>query len=85
MGSKRGGEVSIQPSRGQSGKESHHNAKEGFQVSKRGGQGSGVGISKQRGVNKRIGACPSNITLILYILCQSCMRCANKGLCLGYK
>jgi hypothetical protein len=84
-GEPRGGEVSIQPTRDQSGWESHHDAKEGFQVSKRGGLGTGVGISKQRGVNKRTGACTSNITLILYISCQSCICCANKGLCLGYK
>jgi hypothetical protein len=31
-----GGEVSIQPTRDQSGRESHHDAKEGFQVSKKG-------------------------------------------------
>jgi hypothetical protein len=36
-GEERGeGEVSIQPTRGQSGRESHHDAKEGFQVSKKG-------------------------------------------------
>jgi hypothetical protein len=64
-----GGEVRIQPTRDHSGRESHHNTKEGFQVSRRGIQGTGVGISKQRGVIKRIGACTSDITLILYILC----------------
>ncbi len=39
MGSKRGGEVSIQPTRDLSGRESNHDAKEGFQVSKKGVQG----------------------------------------------
>jgi hypothetical protein len=33
---KEGGEVSTQATWDQSGRESHHNAKEGFQVSKRG-------------------------------------------------
>jgi hypothetical protein len=40
MGRKRGG-VSIQPTRDQSGQESHHDAKEGFQVSKKGIQEQG--------------------------------------------
>jgi hypothetical protein len=34
MGSKGGGEVSIQSTRDLSGRESHHDAKEGFQVSR---------------------------------------------------
>ncbi len=32
------GEVSVQPTRDLSGRESHHDAKEGFQVSKKGVQ-----------------------------------------------
>ncbi len=37
-----GGEVSIQPTRDLSGRESHHDAKERFQVSKKGFQAKGV-------------------------------------------
>ncbi len=55
MGSKRGGEVTIQPTRDLSGRESHHDEKEGFQVSKPGVPGRGVGISKQRGLSKGLG------------------------------
>jgi hypothetical protein len=36
-----------------------HDTKEGFQVSKRGVQGIRVGISKQKGIIERIGACIS--------------------------
>ncbi len=58
-GKERGGEeVSIQPTRVQSGQESHHNAKEGFQVSKKEIEEQGVGISRQRVVIKRIGRAP---------------------------
>jgi hypothetical protein len=66
-GEEKGG-VSIQPTRELSGRESHHDAKEGFQVSKKGVQGRGVGISKQRGVIKRIGLCTP-------ISCQSYTSC----------
>jgi hypothetical protein len=45
-GEEKGGEVSMQPTRDQSGWESHHDAKEGFQVSKKGGQETRGGISK---------------------------------------
>jgi hypothetical protein len=41
MGSKWGGEVSLQPTRDLSGQESHHVAKEGFQVSRKGVQKQG--------------------------------------------
>jgi hypothetical protein len=78
------GEVSIQPTRDQSGRESHHDAKEGFQVSKRGDRGRRVGISKQRGVNKGLGVHLQHHAN-LYISSQLCKCCANKGLCLGYK
>ncbi len=49
IGRKQGGEVSTQATRDQSGRESHHDAKEGFQVSKR-GSGTGEGFSRQRGL-----------------------------------
>jgi hypothetical protein len=65
----RRGEVSIQPTWDQSGWESHHDMKEGFQVSKRGVQGTRGGISKQRGIIKGVGHAPPYIMLILYILC----------------
>jgi hypothetical protein len=57
-GGEQGGGVSIQPIRDQSGWESHHDTKEGFQVSKRGVQGIGVGIYKQRGIIKGVGHAP---------------------------
>jgi hypothetical protein len=73
---RKGGGVSIQPTRDQSGRESHHDTKEGFQVSKRGVQGIGVGISKQRGIIKRVGACTSvyhaNFVYIVLIVYMSC-------------
>ncbi len=54
MGRKGGrGEVSTQAAWDQSGRESHHNTKEGFQVSKRGSR-TGEGSSRQRGIIKRI-------------------------------
>jgi hypothetical protein len=43
--------------------------KEGFLVSKRGVQGIGVEISKQRGIITRVRRAPPYIMLILYILC----------------
>jgi hypothetical protein len=48
-----------------------------FQVSKRGSRNRG-GISKQRGVVKRIGSCTSDIILILNISCQLCICRAIK-------
>ncbi len=87
-GEERGGEVSTQATRDQSGQESHHNAKEGFQVSKR-GSGTGEGFSRQRGIIKGIFKgivpCTSDIMTTLYISCQLCVCRANKELCLGYK
>jgi hypothetical protein len=54
MGRKGGeGEVITQAIWDQSGRESHHNAKEGFQVSKRGSR-TGEGSSRQRGIIKGI-------------------------------
>ncbi len=77
----RGRGVSIQPTRDQRGQGSNHNTEEGLQVSKRGVQRIRIGISKQRGIIKRIGACTSvYIVLIVYTVYR-----ANKRLCLGYK
>jgi hypothetical protein len=81
----KGGEVSLQPTRDLSGRESHHDAKEGFQVSKKGIQEQGEGFPSKRGVIKKIVLCTSDIMLILYILCYWCICHANIGLCLGYK
>jgi hypothetical protein len=53
---RKGGKVSIQSTRDQSERESHHDAKEGFQVSKQGAQGQGQGFPSE-GVVKRIGVC----------------------------
>ncbi len=64
-GEEKGGGVSTQPTRDQSGRESHHDTKVGFQISKRGVQGKGVEISKQRGIIKRVGRAPPYIMLIL--------------------
>jgi hypothetical protein len=69
MGSKKGGEVSIQPTRDLSGRESHHDAKEGFQVSKKGIQEQGQGFPSKRWFIKRDWDVHSDIMLILYILC----------------
>ncbi len=46
-----GGEVSTQATRDQSGRESHHDAKEGFQVSKR-GSGTGEGFPGRGGLSR---------------------------------
>ncbi len=66
---KGGGKVTTQATWDQSGRESHHNAKEGFQVSKR-GSGTGEGFSRQRGIFKGIVHVPP-------ILCQPCTYHAN--------
>jgi hypothetical protein len=58
MGRRGGGSVYSQPGFRVDGN-SRHDTKEGFQVSKRGVQGIRVGISKQKGIIKRIGACTS--------------------------
>jgi hypothetical protein len=50
-----GGSVYSQPEIRVDGN-SRHDTEEGFQVSKRGVQGIRVGISKQKGIIKRIGA-----------------------------
>jgi hypothetical protein len=70
-----GGGVSIQPTRDQSGQGSHHNIEEGFQVSKRRVQGIRVGISKQKGIIKRIGACTSvyRANRVYIVLIKDCV------------
>jgi hypothetical protein len=59
------GEVSTQATRDQSGWELQHNAKEGFQVSKR-GSGTEEGFSRQRRIIKGIVPCTSDIMPALY-------------------
>ncbi len=61
-----GGEVSIQPTRDLSGRESHHDAKEGFQGSKKGAQEWGQGFPSKGGYQKD-WVMHSGIMLILYI------------------
>ncbi len=84
MGRKGGGKLSIQSTRDQSGQESHHDAKEGFQVSKKGIHGRGPGFPSKE-VVKRIGLCTPNHTNLVHIVLVVCMCRANKELCLGYK
>ncbi len=81
-GEGKGGEVSTQATWDQSGRESHHTQKEGFQVSKR---DSGKGVQEQgrdfpgKGIIKRITKgivlCASdnaNLVHIVPIVCMSC-------------
>jgi hypothetical protein len=74
---RKGGEVSTQATRDQSGRESHHDAKEGFQVSKRGSR-TGEGFSRQRGIIKGIVPCTSDKMPTFYISRQLCVCHANK-------
>ncbi len=67
-GEQKGGEVSIQPTRDLSGRESHHDAKEGFQVSKKGAQEQGQGFPSKAGYQKN-WVMHSDIMLLLYISC----------------
>ncbi len=74
-GEEKGGSVYSQPGIRVEGN-SRHDREEGFQVSKRGVQGIRVGISEQKWITKRIGACTSvyhanrvYIMLIVYMLC----------------
>ncbi len=71
----RKGGVSIQPTWDQSGQGSHHNTEEGFQVSRRGVQGIRVGLSKQKGIIKRIGTCTSVYcaTPLYIVLIKDCV------------
>jgi hypothetical protein len=67
-GANGGGEVSIQPTRDLSGRESYHDAKEGFQVSRKGIRECGQGFQVKGGY-QRDWVMHSDIMLILYILC----------------
>jgi hypothetical protein len=58
MGRKERGGVSIHPTRDQSGRESHHDTKDGFQVSKKGIQNSGRGFQAKGGLSKGLGHAP---------------------------
>jgi hypothetical protein len=57
-GEERGGPVYSQPGI-RVDRNLRHDTEEGVQVSKRGVQGIRVGISKQKGIIQRIGACTS--------------------------
>ncbi len=67
-GEQKGGGVSIQPTRDLSGRESHHDAKEGFQVSKKGAQERGQGFPSKGGYQKD-WVMHFDIMLLLYISC----------------
>jgi hypothetical protein len=84
-GEEKGGEVSTQVTWDQSGRELHHNAKEGFQASKR-GSGTGEGFSRQRGIFKGIvHAPPIQHQPCTYRANCVCVCSANKELCLDNK
>jgi hypothetical protein len=70
-----GGEISIQLTIDQSGRELRHDTKEGFQVRKRGVQGIAVGISKQRRIIKRVGTCSSvyRANRVYVVLIKDCV------------
>jgi hypothetical protein len=69
-GAKGGEEVSIQSTWDLSGQESHHDAKEEFQVSKKGVHGRGQGFpSKGLGYVLRYHATLVHIVLIVYMSC----------------
>jgi hypothetical protein len=68
------GKVSIQSTRDQGGRESHHEVKEGFQVSKKGIHGRGQGFPS-KGVVKRIGLCTANHINLVHIMLFVCMSC----------
>jgi hypothetical protein len=59
MGRRRGGGGQYTANLGSEWTGIRATTKEGFQVSKRRAQGIRVGISEQRGITKRIGACTS--------------------------
>jgi hypothetical protein len=71
---RKGGSVYSQPGI-RVDRNSRHNAEEGFQVSKRGVQGIRVGISKQKGIVKRIGACTSvyHANRVYIVLIKDCV------------
>ncbi len=77
-GEQKEGEVSIQPTRDLSGQESHHDAKEGFQVSEKEAQERGQGFPSKGGYQKDwvlhsdimlIHANLVHIVLIVYMSC----------------
>jgi hypothetical protein len=74
-GEQGGGEVSIQPTRDLSGWESHHDAKEGFPVSKKGVQGRGQEFLSKGGLSKGLGYAlryHANLVYIVLIVYMSC-------------
>jgi hypothetical protein len=73
------GSVYSQPGDGVDGN-SRHDTEEGFQVSKSGVQGIRVGISKQKGIIERIGACTSVYHanhVYIVLINKPCMRDAG--------
>jgi hypothetical protein len=69
IGEQKGGEGQYtQPTRDLSGQELHHDAKEGFQISKKGAQERGQGFPSKGGYQKD-WVMHSDIMLILYISC----------------
>ncbi len=75
MGSKEGVEVSIQPTRDLSGRESHHDAKEGFQVSKKRAQERGGKDFQAKGVIKGLGYALQYHANLVYIVLIVYMPC----------
>ncbi len=71
---RKGGKVSIKSTRDQGRWESHHDAKEGFQVSKKGIHGRGQGFPS-KGVVKRIGLRTPKHTNLVHIVLVVCMSC----------
>ncbi len=74
-GANGGGEVSLQPTRDPSGRESHHVAKEGFQVSRKGHRDRDWDC-QAKGVIKGIGLCTpiyANLVHIVPIVYMSCL------------
>ncbi len=63
-----GGQYTVQPTWDLSGRESHHDAKERFQVIKKGVQGQGLGFPS-KGVYQKDWVMHSDIMLLLYISC----------------
>ncbi len=74
MGSRWGGEVSIQPTRDLSGRESHHHAKEGFQVSRKGVQERGQGF-QAKGLSKGLGCALRYHVNLVHIMLIVFMPC----------
>jgi hypothetical protein len=74
MGRKGGGSVYSQPGIRVDGN-SRHDTEEGVQVSKRGVQRIRVGISKQKGIIQRIGACTSvdHANHVYIVLIKDCV------------